>query len=363
MFQVKKPTGGIGLTRRKLLLSASCAALAACTPRGALGVRTDFISRNTESVWVIAIGDQQPIAVHGTSHLQERAFSRFARFDVSIPERREIGEITWPRETIDPDRHFYVAAFEEMDHVSGVLDQVEARLGPEQNVVVFIHGYNTNYAEAVYRHAQIAHDFGDTEPQISIIWPSEASATGYLTDRDTALIARDQLERLLPQLTRRFPGRVLLAAHSMGAFLTMETLRQMSMTGQDITQDLAALVLVSPDIRIDVFQSQVARMAHLPEITFVILSQRDRALRLSSRLAGGKPRLGSAADIEVLSDMDLLVVDLSDLPDSGGSDHLAMATSPAAVAFIRGLDRQNPVLRDRRGSGLLVLRVPLPIPR
>lgn len=351
------------MDRRAVMALGGSALLSACTPRGALGVRPDLDAPTTQSVWAVATGEQQPIVLHGTTDLQKVTLSRFVRYDISIPQKREVGQIAWPGDRVDPEQDFYVANLEELPDIDQMLDQIAARLQPGQDITLFVHGYNSNYAEAVYRHAQIAHDFDNTGPQITIVWPSEASTTGYLTDRDTALIARDHLETLLPRLTRRFPGRVVLAAHSMGAFLTMETLRQMSISGNDITQDLGALVLISPDIRIDVFQSQVARMAQLPAVTVLILSQRDRALQLSSRLAGGKPRLGSAADIAVLSGMDLLVVDLSDLPDSGLGNHLALTTSPAAIAFIRGISLANPVLQDRRGGGLLVLRVPLPIRR
>ncbi len=322
-------------------------------------MRPGLDAPQTQSVWAVAIGDQQPLVVHGTTQLETAGLSRFVRHDVSIPQDREVGQINWPGKRIDPAQDFYVAQLEQFDAIDVMLDQVAARLKPGQDVTVFVHGYNTNYAEAVYRHAQMAHDFEDDGVHISIAWPSEASATGYLTDRDSTLIARDYLERVLPRLVQRFPGRVVLVGHSMGAFLTMETLRQMSIGGTDITRELGALVLVSPDIRIDVFQAQVARIKRLPEVMVVILSQRDRALQLSSTLAGGQPRLGSAADIEVLSDMDLLVMDLSDLPNSGRGNHLAITTSPAAVAFVRGLSSDDPVLRDRRGGGLLVVRVPL----
>ncbi|WP_224824935.1 alpha/beta hydrolase [Cognatishimia sp. MH4019] len=349
--------------RRDFLALGGATVLSACAPRGTLAVHPGLSVSQTQSVWAVAIGEQHPLALHGTTSLETTGLSRFVRHEVSIPQDREVGQISWPGERIDPMRDFYVAGLEQLDGIDAMLDQVAARVQPGQDVTVFVHGYNTNYAEAVYRHAQMAHDFEDGGAHISIVWPSEASTTGYLTDRDSTLIARDYLERILPRLVRRFPGRVVLVGHSMGAFLTMETLRQMSIGGTDITGDLGGLVLVSPDIRIDVFQAQVARMAQLPEVTVVILSQRDRALQLSSRLAGGKPRLGSAADMEVLSDMDLLVVDLSDLPNSGQGNHLAITTSPAAVAFIRGLSSDDPVLRDRRESGLLVVRVPLLIPR
>lgn len=126
MSTFQKSKRGGGASRRTLLLSASAASAAACTPRGTLGVRTDFAAQNIESVWAIAIGEQRPVALHGMTQLEKRSLSRFARHDVSIPEIREIGEIDWPGEKIDPARHFLIAGLDEMQDLEAMLDQIEA---------------------------------------------------------------------------------------------------------------------------------------------------------------------------------------------------------------------------------------------
>ena len=61
--------------------------------------------------------------------------------------------------------------------------------------MLFVHGYNNNFSEAIYRHAQIAWDYEMRGPQIHFAWPSAADPLEYTYDRDSVLIARDALAR------------------------------------------------------------------------------------------------------------------------------------------------------------------------
>ena len=99
-----------------------------------------------------------------------------------------------------PDERAFVAA----------VDARAAGAPPgERRIMVFVHGFNTNFAEGVYRQAQMMHDFGTPAIGVHYSWPSAADARLYLYDRDSAFFARDGLERLLRLLadTRRRPHR------------------------------------------------------------------------------------------------------------------------------------------------------------
>ena len=136
---------------------------------------------------------------------------------------------------------------------------------PGAEVVVFVHGYNNTLGSAVFRHAQMAHDFGLEGPQVTFAWASASDPLGYVHDRDSIGIARDDLEALLVALARR-ERRIRLVGHSMGAQLVTETLRQMSIGGEhQALARLSGVVLISPDIDVDVFRSQVERINPLPQ--------------------------------------------------------------------------------------------------
>jgi esterase/lipase superfamily enzyme len=81
----------------------------------------------------------------------------------------------------------------------------------------------------------------------------------------------------------------------MGAFLTIESLRQLkSGSGDPALGKIGALVLASPDIDIDQFENAVKRMPQLASRITVISATNDRALAVSARLAGGVSRAGSS---------------------------------------------------------------------
>ena len=97
------------------------------------------------------------------------------------------------------------------------------------------------------------------------------------------------------------------------------------------------MVLISPDIDVDLFQTQLDRIDPMPEPFVIVVSQRDRALRLSARLSGQTQRLGSLDDIRKLSQYPITVLDLTEIDGKGDQNHLIPATSPVAIALLRGL--------------------------
>ncbi|MEL7082507.1 MAG: alpha/beta hydrolase, partial [Pseudomonadota bacterium] len=203
---------------------------------------------------------------------------------------------------------------------------------PIDSPVVYVHGFNTAMEYAVYRHAQIAHDYGLQGPQVTFAWPSIERTLGYVRDKDSILIARDHLEELLVELTRNNQN-VFVFGHSMGTQLVVETLRQLSITGQqDVLSRIGGVILVSPDIDLDLFESQHERIDPLPNPFVVMTSESDYALRFSSLLTAQPERLGSARDRDRLSALDLLVLDLSGLPNA--RNHFLAATSPVVIDIV-----------------------------
>jgi len=263
----------------------------------------------------------------------------FAQLSVSISGNHKIGEIEWPADNNpDPAHHFALVGAETLPDLNvfsnRIKQQAEAEGHPE--TVLFVHGYNMTFAEGVYRHAQIAWDYGMTGPQVHFAWPSAADPLGYTYDRDSALASRDGLVRLLMRLVRD-GRRVALVGHSMGGFLVMEALRQIALQGdREILDGLAHVTLISPDLDIDLFLAQTRAIGDFPQPFAIAVTRNDRMLQLSTRLSGGQPRLGQISDLDPLDGLGVLVVDMSQI-EADGSNHFLAGSSPTAIALIRGL--------------------------
>jgi esterase/lipase superfamily enzyme len=182
-----------------------------------------------------------------------------------------------------------------------------------REVLLYIHGYKESFESAVTSNIELADGIGFLGVPILFSWPSKAALFDYGYDRESALYSRDALENVLVQLLADDgAAKVHIVAHSMGTWLTIETLRQMwARHGDTLANRLGAVVLASADIDIDLFRSTAERLRSLvPKIT-VISSTSDKALEVSRRLAGGVARTG-AASREELENIGVRVVDASD---------------------------------------------------
>jgi esterase/lipase superfamily enzyme len=121
-----------------------------------------------------------------------------------------------------------------------------------------------------------------------------------------------------------------------------------------------AIVLIDPDIEIDVFRHQARPVVARGVPIFIIVSTRDRALLASALIRGERQRLGSIRSTSELGIEDVMVINISDVEDPGFTDHFAVATSPELLAFIRSLRGQGlEELQQRAGpadAGVAILQ-------
>jgi esterase/lipase superfamily enzyme len=329
------------------ILVVCVALLVACTPRGAITLAPD--AARVGEVTPVFIGTTRQPARDGFGPEKSEAL-HFARYDISIPTERNTGEINWPTrlEKPNPKRHFLTSAeviyADEKDFRAGLRQDLAQHDG---EAVIFIHGYNNNFAEGLYRVAQFAHDLDLPGSVIHYAWPSVAKPLGYVTDRDSALFARDGLEGLINEVAAAGAKRILIVAHSMGSGLTMEALRQTAIRGdQAVIDRLAGVILISPDIDVDVFRTQAHAIGQLPQPFLIFGSNRDRLLGLSARLTGQSERLGSLTDVTRVADLKVTFFDVGEF--SEGAGHFTVGNSPALIRLLESIGLIEGAFEDDR---------------
>lgn len=276
----------------------------------------------------------------------------YGRVDVSVPPDRAPGTIPLPRphRPLDPATQFLTADRAIYDN-AGQFRQALAREVAQKkgDIVVFVHGFNNNAVESTYRMAQFGHDLNLPGALVHYAWPSRGAALGYVYDRDSAIFARRGLEELLKTVESVGNRKVVLVAHSMGSFVTMEALVQLALRGEKRVLDrIAGVVLMSPDIDVDVFRSQAATIGTLPDPFIIFTSKKDKALALSARITGQTNRVGNLSDPTPLAGLKLTLIDTTAFSVGGG--HFNAANSPALLAIlsnIQGVD--NALASDGRG--------------
>ena len=342
-----------------LLLAAGCA------PRGSITI--DPAAAVTGSVQNILVASTRTADPGPAVLARDRADDlRFLDFAVSVPPDRAPGTVTFPRGAVpDPATEFVTVSASHLtgaDSFRAAINARAAALLPERReAVVFVHGYNTTFAEGLYRQAQISHDFGGRGVSVNYAWSSAGDFRAYAFDRESALFARDGLETVLVMLARSDLSRTIVVGHSMGAQVLMDTLRQMAIRGTPgVLDKLASVVLIAPDLDIDVFRTQAAQLAGLDIPIFIFVSNRDRALQLSSLLRGRQDRLGSIRDTGALEDLSRAVpVRVIDLTDFDANDdpmaHFKAVSSPSMIALFNGLGSAGlEMFRDAEPRGGLL---------
>jgi esterase/lipase superfamily enzyme len=342
------------MRRPMLLLRGCCCALVllgfgACAgrPHGVL-VATHYAPPGASLVQMIVATTRAPENIEpGEMFSGERGGAlSFADITISIPPdaNRKVGEVQWPQSgTPDPAREFttYEANILTRDQAVAELNRHIASK-PKRQVLVFVHGFNTLFAEAVYRFAQISHDSDASVVPVLFTWPSRGKLLSYGYDHESASFSRDSLENVLQFLVRNpNVGEVSILAHSMGNWVTLEALRQMAIRERGLPAKIKNVMLAAPDVDFDVFKRQILMMGVKPSLFTLFVSRDDEALAASKRVWGDKPRVGAVdPGAEPYRDMlagdQVQVVDLTDVASGGGDSlgHTKFAEAPAVVRSI-----------------------------
>ncbi|WP_170787237.1 alpha/beta hydrolase [Ruegeria lacuscaerulensis] len=263
----------------------------------------------------------------------------FAAVDVTIPPDHQKGNIERPSSLpADPRKHFVITApqlfSDGTQFRQEVSRSVRALPRNDHEVLLFVHGYNTNLTSAVLQMAQFVEDSGYKGVPILFTWASSGQTVKYVYDINSALIARDHLVSMFSVMESSNIEGYDLVAHSMGTFLVMEAGRQISMTtGLNPTGKAQNVVLAAPDIDIDLFLTQIRRFPEQYRRFVVLVSQDDKALRASQRVAGGVSRLGQIP-AEDLAELGVNAIDLSAVKNTGSLAHSKFKDSPEIAQLI-----------------------------
>jgi esterase/lipase superfamily enzyme len=121
----------------------------------------------------------------------------FADIVVSIPPVHQLGKVENPHQIPgDPATDFVTL------HPTQPIDKTKAaavfrkllRTKPNRHVLVFVHGYNNRFEEAVFRYAQFINDSRAQVVPILFTWPSKGNFLAYGYDRESVEYSRDELE-------------------------------------------------------------------------------------------------------------------------------------------------------------------------
>ena len=255
---------------------------------------------------------------------------------MGIPSTHQLGQLEIARGTPDPRVHFHNAGFQIYPSVDAFGREIATQNKP---INLFVHGFNNTFAESTFRFAQIVHDVDRDGTPVHFSWASRGAANSYVYDRDSALMARDDLAALIVTLSESSSQDVVLAAHSLGSLVLMEALVQLTHRNERrALQQISQVLLISPDIDADLFADQMRQIDFPPSRVVIAVNNSARMLAVSGRITGNQRRVGRDLTPQVLRTAGFQVLDLSSVEDGDLAGHFLMATSPTLLTFMRSLE-------------------------
>lgn len=224
---------------------------------------------------------------------------------VTVSRNREVGSI--PRRGDYPgDLDQYRGDYFILERVEPFADDYaftsalgEAMDASERReLLVFIHGFNSDFRGAAERAAQLAVDLEIDGVPALYSWPSRGSLLGYfadgreVNDRNVG----DLVDYLYLLMNGADADRIHIVAHSMGNRFLGRALERLAATYPNPPEPLFdQVVWASPDVDAQEFMALVPQVDHLAAGMTLYTSSRDRALTLSRRINGGDPRAGDSS--------------------------------------------------------------------
>jgi esterase/lipase superfamily enzyme len=222
---------------------------------------------------------------------------RTARQAGTIPRPRQYTFLDprYYRETENPAKHFTIASLRALDpaeliaRANGLIDKSQRF---KDQALVFVHGYNTSFDDALYRTAQIAHDLEFDGLAAMYSWPSRGTYVDYSYDLNSAARSQGYLIAFLDRIARETRAkRIHIIAHSMGNRPLIEALRTLQQNGnREVRAKIGQVVFAAPDVDRDLF-SEITSKLEIGLGRTLYASNEDKALILS-RQADGVPRAG-----------------------------------------------------------------------
>jgi esterase/lipase superfamily enzyme len=239
---------------------------------------------------------------------------------VSIPEDHAIGELEEPGlltfSEPNPREYVVLLSLEALD-ANGFLRALSAELrrSPRQEALIFVHGINNDFGDAIRRSAQFANDLDWPGVTIAFAWPATDGLLDFDGDRQIAETAAPALAELLDLVDRAESHRDHMVAHSMGGRIAVMALSlvatQRDVEGRGPMVD--ELVLAAPEIPAAMLQAEAPGLDRVTGRTTLYVSRADRALLVAGRYTGDDSAGDAANNVLLLPGIE--TIDATEIRD------------------------------------------------
>jgi esterase/lipase superfamily enzyme len=185
--------------------------------------------------------------------------------------------------------------------------------------LVFVHGFNVRYKEAIFRASQIAYDLKYQGPIILFTWPSGAK-DGFFEEamlNKTYELNAQNVKSSIDPFAKFLEGfkknniKINLMIHSMGHQLALEAINKISKnSSKEIL--INELFLNAPDYEAQAFKLIAKNIKKITNHITIYCSKNDKAMT-ASKIFNKNDRLGDCTNIDEVDVINVSAIDDSAL--------------------------------------------------
>ena len=267
---------------------------------------------------------------------------KFGACEVIVPASHDIGSLDQD-ESGSSEKYYKLENHKSIAEFEGLRQEISKNSFPE--IIVFVHGFNVKFEEAVLRAAQIKYDLKFAGEVILFSWPAGAedgvlnqlfikgTYQNNLTNAKASIFTFKEFLNNLETTGKK----VHLIVHSMGHQVVLPALANLNKP-----KLIQEMILNAPDFDSSEFRSIAENLKKSAERITVYCSPGDNALVASSKVNQNK-RVGSC---EKYSGIDMINVNPVDSPVMGlaGLGHGYYSSRPILTDLyqvILGLEAKN----------------------
>ena len=224
---------------------------------------------------------------------------------VSVPAVKDAAARDFSKSAITDYRTIHSTKKADFGDLLHMFDEI-AESRESASALVFVHGYNTSFRDALFTVAQIVSATDYPGRVYLYSWPSAQSTLGYIADLDNAEQAEPFLQHFMKLLMRDADiDEIDILAHSMGSQSVLRTVsalrgvletQRQGRTGAR-SMRIGQIIFAAPDVAMPVFDQKIRRIAPYADRVTVYASAADAALSVSRWLrSGATARTGALSD-------------------------------------------------------------------
>lgn len=240
--------------------------------------------------------------------------AHFGICKINVPKNHSTGEVTLTRDNRQSSHQYFKFLNSKTLPESTMIDFLKKS---KRTPLVFVHGFNVRYEDAVLRAAQIAYDLKYQGPVIVFSWPAGAGdgffdekmiTRTYESNRKSAKGSIQIFKNFLSDLKTN-DLKINLIVHSMGHQVVLPALEELTKSSVDKDKNVInELILNAPDFEAAEFIKLIDIIKETTKRITLYCSYNDKAM-VASESFNKNERLGACTFSENLDSINVSLID------------------------------------------------------